>query len=281
MLRKLLWCPARWPGEVSLYGCQCVSTRVLSVRLRHLWVLILVCWRRVVFNMRCPRCRSVVTPCLPTESMCLPQWCVQFCPCISWPVVSLCCVCRWPWVCPCLWKLCRPWWVWWVPCRFALHVSAYGSAMGIFVPAFRLSHASYILMMTGCVLCTRSFSSSTLFLMPSMLTWSMTMPLSFGWLLFGSGWVMFCWWVVAVLHVPGISWLHRIEVYLFVTKVKSPNDWSECGCVLSVHDPTRRPPLLWGAEPARRQGGWLAQIRNRAPISGGQGLCRHNLCKCL
>ena len=33
-------------------------------------------------------------------------------------------------------------------------------------------------------------------------------------------------------------------VYWFVTKVTSPNEWSECWCVSSGKDLTRRPPLF-------------------------------------
>ena len=115
---------ASWTWSTDLYGRQCVSIRVLSVSSRHLWVLSMVCWWRVV----CDVCVHGVVVWWRRVSW----WklCVCYCDvfslalCVFWSVVVLCCVCWWPWVCLCLWKVCRPWSVWWAPppCLCALSV---------------------------------------------------------------------------------------------------------------------------------------------------------------
>ena len=69
-------------------------------------------------------------------------------------------------------------------------------------------------------------------------------------------------------------------------RYKGDMDWvrvSVCLCVSSEQDLTRRPPPLGGEEPARQAGSnsQLAQKTESGPHLWGQGLCRHNLCKCL
>ena len=72
-------------------------------------------------------------------------------------------------------------------------------------------------------------------------------------------------------------------VYLFVTEVTNPNDGGVCMlCVSSGQDLTRRPRFWCGAEqPDGRERRPACQKNVIGPHLWGQGLCRHNLCRCL
>ena len=70
-------------------------------------------------------------------------------------------------------------------------------------------------------------------------------------------------------------------VYLFVTKVTNPYDWSVFVCVVGlIFDSTSPAFVRSRASQAAGSDGRLAHKRNRTP-SLGPGLCRHNLCRYL
>ena len=200
----------------------------------------------------------------------------------------------------CLWSLSVRMVVWW-------------GVLGVL--AFCVSFVSCIVMMSGWVLCTRSFSSSILFLMPFMLIWSMTMFLSFGWLLFVSGWVVVCLWRGIVLSVLGVAvtfcvgvwmvhlqsglycrccicahfrwtqcvWLHLIEVCFLLNCLWQRSQIQMTGvCVVGPGFDSTSPAFLRSsASQAAGSDGRLSQKPESVPHLWEQGLCRHNLYRCL
>ena len=170
-------------------------------------------------------------------------------------------------------------------------------------------------MMSGWVLCTRFFSSSILFLIPFMLIWSMTM---FCPLVDCCVWVVCLWWGV-VLSVLGVVtfcvgvWMVQeswVQSCLYCRCCMCA--WTQCVCVccyiwlwllLIVCDRgykskwleclvrVCRRAKIWldvprfceeQNQPGGRERRTACQKKTESgPHLWGQGLCSHNLCRCL
>ena len=135
------------------------------------------------------------------------------------------------------------WWVWWSSFLVCVPVYAYGGVVGYLFLCFSflVSFVSCIVMMSGCVLCTR-------FLVFVLSVCISDEPI--------------------VCYVCSDIWLSFVFVYWFVTKVTIPNDCSVFVCVCGR-------ARIWvdvccfGEEQGQPTGG-LPEKGNRAQISRGR-----------